>query len=154
MLQRAFLGGGGIPTPSARGRRGGTPLPPPWAEHCPSAQRTSSDRLRVSTAFLHGKASVPINYHAPTAKRTTQGEGSDQLQRTEGNSHPRHTGVADAAGDSWPGPTVYVVFSIRLKDSSVTSVIEQRALLGVEGIPPPSALGRRGGTQLPPPGSE
>jgi hypothetical protein len=98
MVQSAFICGGGLPPPSARGRRGGTPLPPPGAEQCPAAQRTSSDRIRVSAALLHGKASGPINYLAPTAKSTTHGEGSDQLPRTEGNSHPRHTGIAEAAG--------------------------------------------------------
>jgi hypothetical protein len=140
--------------PSARGRRGGTPLPPRGAEQFPAAQRTSSDRLRVSAALLNGKASVPINYHAPTAKSTTHGEGSDQLQRTEGNSHPRDTGIAEAAGVWRPGPTVYVVFSFRPKDSSVTSEMVPRAFHGGGDIPPPSARGRRGVTPQTSPGAE
>jgi hypothetical protein len=55
----------------------------------------------------HGKASGPINYHAPIAQSTTHGEGSDQLPRTKANSHPCHMGVAEAAVDWRPGPTVY-----------------------------------------------
>jgi hypothetical protein len=141
-------------SPVGSGRQGGTPHPPPGAEQCPAAQRTSSDRLPVSVAFLHGKASCPINYHAPTGKSTTQGEGSGQLPRTEGNGHPRNTGVAVAAGSLLPGPTLYEVCSFRLKDSSVTSLMVQKAFLGGGVIPILTARGRRGGTPLPPPGAE
>jgi hypothetical protein len=119
-VQMAFLGGGLIPTPSARGRQGMKTQPPPGAEQSPAAQRTLSDRLRGSAGFLQVKASGRINYHAPSEKSTTHGEGSDQLPRTEGNSLRRHTGVAKAARDSRLGPTFYEVCSFRLKDSSVT----------------------------------
>jgi hypothetical protein len=151
MLQMAFLGGFGIPPPSARERRGTTPQPPSGGEQCPASQRTSPDRLRVSAAYLHGKASGPINYHAPTAKSTTHGEGSDQPPGTEGNSHPLLTGVAEAAGAWRPGPKVYVVCSFRLKVSSVTPVMVQRALIWGGVIPHPWARGRLGTTLQPPP---
>jgi hypothetical protein len=36
-VQRAFVGGCGIPPPSARGRRGTSAQPPPGAEECPAA---------------------------------------------------------------------------------------------------------------------
>jgi hypothetical protein len=85
---------------------------------------------------------------------TTHGEGRDQLPRTEANRHPRHTGVAEAAGAWRPGPTVFGECSFRLKDSSVTSVTVQCAYLGGFSIPPPSARGRRGGTSQQPPGAE
>jgi hypothetical protein len=39
-VQKAFLVGGGIPPPSARGMRGKTAHPPPEAEQCPAAKRT------------------------------------------------------------------------------------------------------------------
>jgi hypothetical protein len=138
-VQRAYFGVGGIPPPSARGRRGGISQPPPGAEQCPGAQRTSSDRLPVSAAFVHGKESGPINYHSPTTKSTTHGEGSDQLPLTEANSHPRHTGVAEAAGAWRLGPTVYGECSFRLTDSSVISVTVQSAYLGGGSIPLQSA---------------
>jgi hypothetical protein len=70
-VHRAQNGGGVIPPPSARGRRGGKPQPPPGAGQCLSLHRTSSDRLRVSVAFLHDKASGPTNYHARRGKRAT-----------------------------------------------------------------------------------
>jgi hypothetical protein len=50
------------------------------------------------------------------------GEETDQLPRTEGNCRPRHTGVAEAAGELRLSPTVYKLCSFRLKDISVTSV--------------------------------
>jgi hypothetical protein len=65
------------------------------------------------------------------------GEGSDQVLRTEGNSRPRHTGVEEAEGALPLGPTVYDIYSFRLKDSSVTSVTVQRAFLRGDIIPPP-----------------
>jgi hypothetical protein len=92
--------------------------------------------LRCSAAFLHGNASDRINYNAPNEKRTTNGEGIDKLTRTDGNCSPRHTGVAEAAGDLRLGPTVYKVGSFRLKASSVTSVTEQSAFVGGGSIPP------------------
>jgi hypothetical protein len=73
-----------------------------------------------------------INYNAPTEKSTTHGEGSNQLTRTEGDSPPRHTGAAKAAGDWRLGPTVYKVCSFRLEDSSFTSVTVQRRFSGAE----------------------
>jgi hypothetical protein len=151
-VQSAYFGEGDIPTPSARGRRGVISQPPPGAEQCPAAQRTSSDRLPVSSGFVHGKASGQINHHAPTAKSTTHCEGIDQLTRTEANSHPRHTGVAEAAGSWGLGPTVYGECSFRLKDSSVTSVTVEWAFFGGGSIPPPSARGRRGGISQTPRG--
>jgi hypothetical protein len=84
-----------------------------------------------------------INYNAPTEKRTTHGEGSDQIPRTVGNSRPRHTGVAEAAGALRLGPTVYKVRSFLLKDSSVTSVTIQMAFLR-GGRNPPRRLGDGG----------
>jgi hypothetical protein len=83
-------------------------------------------------------------------KITTYGEGSVQLPRTEGNSHPRNMGVAEAAGVWRPGPTVYGEFCCRLKYSSVTLVTVQMAYLGGGGITPLSARGRRGTTLQPP----
>jgi hypothetical protein len=50
--------------------------------------------MRYSAAFLHDKAKGRINYHSPTEKSNTHGEGSDQISRTEGNSRPRNTGAA------------------------------------------------------------
>jgi hypothetical protein len=70
---------------------------------CTAAQRTYSDRLRGSAAFLHGKASGRINYPAPTEKSKTHGKGCEQLPRTEVNSRPRHTGVEKPAVDWRPG---------------------------------------------------
>jgi hypothetical protein len=151
---KAFLGGGGIPPPWSRGRRGTTPHPPPWAEEFPAVQRTYSERLRGSGNSLHGKASGRINYHAPSEKCTTHGEESDQLPRTEINRRPRHTGVAEEAGALRLGPTVYDLCSFRLKDRSVTSVNVHRVFVRGGSIQTPSARGRRGTTPQPPPGAE
>jgi hypothetical protein len=85
-------------------------------------------------AFLHVKASGRINYHAPTEISTTHGEGSVQLHRNVGNSRQRNTWVAEAAGDWRLGPTVYMVFSFRLVDCSVTSVTVQTAFVRGRGI--------------------
>jgi hypothetical protein len=87
-------------------------------------------------------------------KSTTHGEGSDHITRTETNSHPRHTGVAEAAGALRPGPTVNGECSFRLKVSSVSSMTVQSAYLGGGVIPPPSARGRLGTTMQPPQGAE
>jgi hypothetical protein len=124
------------------------------AEQWPAAKRTKSDRLRVSAAFLHGKAPGRINKNAPTEKSTTHGEGSDQLPRTVGNSRQGHTGVAEAAGNWRLGLTVYELCSFCLKDRSVTSANVQWAFVGGGGIPPPSTRGKRGTTPQPPPWSE
>jgi hypothetical protein len=144
--------GSGIPSPSARGRRGTTPQPPPGAERCPAAQRTLSNRLRGCAAFPKGKASDRINYQAPSEKSTTHGEGSDQLPLTEGNSRPRHTGVAEAAGPWRLGPTVYELCSFRLKDSSVTSATEKVRFIGWERYTAPVGSGTTGHDTAAPPG--
>jgi hypothetical protein len=79
----------------------------------------------------------------------------DQLPRTDHKkNHARHTGVEEAAGAWRPGPTVYVVFSFRLKDSSVTSVMVKRVLIGGGAVPNPSARGTWCRKPLPPPGAE
>jgi hypothetical protein len=102
----------------------------------------------------HGKESGRINYHAPTEKSTTHGEGSDQLQRTEGSSRPRYKGVVKAAGHWQLRQTVYVLCSFRLEVSSVTSETVQRAFGGSDCIQPvgsgkavhDTAAAPRGGT--------
>jgi hypothetical protein len=75
---------------------------------------------------------------------TTHGVGTDQLTRTEANSHPLHTGDVEAAGAWRPGPKVYAECPFRIKDSSVTSVTVQKAYFGGGGIPPPSRSGTLG----------
>jgi hypothetical protein len=100
------------------------------------AQRTKSDRLRVSAAFLHGKEPGRINYNAPSEKSTTHVEGSTQIPRTEGNSRPRHTGAAEAAGHWRLEPTVYELSTFRLKDFSFTSVTVESAFILCGGITP------------------
>jgi hypothetical protein len=69
-------------------------------------------------------------------KSTTHGEARVLLPRTVGNSRPRHTAVAEAAGAWRLGPKVYELCPFPLKDSSVTSVTVERAFLGGGGIPP------------------
>jgi hypothetical protein len=81
----------------------------------------------------------PDQLHSTERKRTTHGEGIDQPPFTEGKSRPRHTGVAEAAGAWRLRPTVYEIFSFRLKDSSVTSVTVKMAFHWCGCIPPPSA---------------
>jgi hypothetical protein len=122
-------------------------VPPPREEQCPAAQRTKSERLRVSATFLHVKAPGLINYNAPTEKSTTHVEGIDQLPRSEGNSSPRHTGVAEAAEHWRLLHKVYVLCSFCLKNCSVTSVTVQRAFLMGGGIPP-RRLGNGGSRHL------
>jgi hypothetical protein len=122
--------------PVGSGRRGTTTQPPSGAEQCPTALRAYWDRLRDSVAFLQGNSPCRINYHTPTEKSKTHGLGSDQIQRTEVNSLPRHSGVAEASGPWRLGPTVYVVYSFRIKCCSVTSVTVQMAFLLGGGIPP------------------
>jgi hypothetical protein len=69
--------------------------------------------------------------------------GNDQIPRTEGNSRSRQTGAAKAAGAFRLGPTVYKVWSFRLKDISVTSVTVQSAFIG-GGVIQPRRIGDGG----------
>jgi hypothetical protein len=84
-----------------------------------------------------------INYNAPSEKSTTHGDGSDQLTRTEGNSRPRHSEVAETAGPLRLGSKLCESCSFRLKDSSVTSMTVQRAFHGGGGIRHPTTRGSR-----------
>jgi hypothetical protein len=88
------------------------------------------------SAFVHGEAPGRINYNAPTEKSTTPGEGSNQLPRTVGNSRPRHSGVAEAAGHWRLNPTFCDLCSFLLKDCSVTSATVKRAFVRGGGIHP------------------
>jgi hypothetical protein len=103
--------------------------------------------LRASAAFLNGKASGRINYKGPTEKSTRHGERSDQLPRTEGNSRPRHTGVAEAAGHWRLLPKIYELSNFCQKVCSVTSVTVQRAII-VGGCIPPRRFGEGGARHL------
>jgi hypothetical protein len=97
-------------------------------------------------------ASGRINYNAATEKSTTQGEGSDQQPRIVGKSRPRHTGVAEAAGDFRLGPTFYELCSFHLKDRSVTSATVQWAFAGA-AVFRPRRLGEGGHDTPAAPGS-
>jgi hypothetical protein len=79
---------------------GPTNLVAPTAELCglPTMQGIGPDQLQLTER-----------------KSTTNGEGSYQLPRTEGNSRPRHKGAAKAARDWRLGPTDYELCSSGLK---------------------------------------
>jgi hypothetical protein len=116
---------------------------------------TNQVRLTAGLCGLPTSQGIgPDQLHAPPEKSTTNGERRAQLTRTEGNSRPRHSGAANAAGDWRLRPTVYKVCSFRLEDSSVTSVTLQTSFLGGGGITPTSVRGRRGTTPPPPPSAD
>jgi hypothetical protein len=129
-----------------RGRRYTAPFGS-WNAGHDTAAAPGGETMALGEAYLVGRTAGlcglptlqgigPDQLYRPTEKSNTHGEGSVQLPRTEGNSRPRHTWVAEAAVALRLGPTVYELCSSRLKDSSVTSVTVQRAFFEGGGVPP------------------
>jgi hypothetical protein len=136
---KAYLGGGCIPPPSARGRRGTTMQPPQWAE------RIAVTSVMVQRAYLLGGGIPPPSsrgrraphYSSPRGRKGSLSHLSDVttgVSRGRGYTAPVGSGTPGHHTAAAPGGG---------KDSSVTSVTVQRRISGA-AVYSPRRLGDRG----------